>query len=168
MAVLNIQNVAVRGMSACVPPLTEATKDIEFYTGKEAENVEASTGVIRKHIVADSGITGADLCLRAAEKLLDELDWEKDSIDLIVNVTQTSDYVNHPNVFVIHEKLGLKKDCMSLDIYHGCPGWVIGLMTASSLLSSGTMRRCLLLDGDNISSMQWALDHESRPRCNGY
>lgn len=163
MAVLSIQNVAVRGMSACVPPHTEATRDIEFYTGKEAENVEASTGVIRKHIVADSGITGADLCLRAAEKLLDELGWEKDSIDLIVNVTQTSDYVNHPNVFVIHEKLGLKKDCMSLDIYHGCPGWVIGLMTASSLLSSGTMRRCLLLDGDNISSMQWALDHESRP-----
>ena len=25
------------------------------------------------------------------------------------------------------------------------------------------MRRCLLLVGDNISSMQWALDHESRP-----
>lgn len=164
MALLNIPHVAVRGMAACVPPQTESTHDIEFYaTPEEAANVEATTGVVRKHLVKDSGITAADLCIRAAERLLEELGWERDSIDLIVNVTQTPDYINHPNVFVEHERLGLKKECMSLDIYHGCPGWVVGMMSATSLISSGTMRRCLLLDGDIISSMQWALDHESRP-----
>ena len=164
MALLNTPHVAVRGMAACVPPQTESTRDIEFYTTpEEAANVEATTGVVRKHLVKDSGITAADLCIRAAERLLDELGWERDSIDLIVNVTQTPNYINHPNAFVEHERLGLKKECMSLDIYHGCPGWVIGMMSASSLVSFGTMRRCLLLDGDIISSMQWALDHESRP-----
>lgn len=164
MALLTIPHVAIRGMAACVPPQTEATRDIEFYaTQEEAAQVEAATGVVRKHIVKDSGITGADLCIRAAERLLDALGWERDSIDLIVNVTQTPDYINHPNVFVAHERLGLKRDCMSLDLYHGCPGWVIGMMSATSLLCHGTMKRCLLLDGDNISSMQWALDHESRP-----
>lgn len=164
MALVDIQHVAIRGMAACVPSQTEATRDIEFYaTPEEAANVEATTGVVRKHVVKDSGVTGADLCIRAAERLLDDLGWERDSIDLIVNVTQTSDYINHPNVFVAHERLGLKKECMSLDLYHGCPGWVVGMMSATSLLSHGTMCRCLLLDGDNISSMQWALDHESRP-----
>lgn len=164
MALLNIPHVAIRGMAACVPPQTENTRDIEFYnTPEEAANVEATTGVVRKHMVKDSGITAADLCIRAAERLLDELGWERDSIDLIVNVTQTPDYLNHPNAFVEHERLGLKKECMSLDIYHGCPGWVIGMMSATSLISFGTMRRCLLLDGDNVSLMQWALDHESRP-----
>lgn len=161
---LTIPHVAIRGMAASVPPQTEATRDIEFYTtSEEAANVEATTGVVRKHVVKDSGVTGADLCIRAAERLLDDLGWERDSIDLIVNVTQTPDYINHPNVFVAHERLGLKKECMSLDLYHGCPGWVVGMMSASSLVSFGTMRRCLLLAGDNISSMQWALDHESRP-----
>lgn len=164
MALLTVPHVAIRGIAACVPPQTEATRDIEFYTTpEEAANVESTTGVIRKHVVKDSGVTGADLCIRAAEHLLNDLGWERDSIDLIVNVTQTSDYINHPNVFVAHERLGLKKDCMSLDLYHGCPGWVVGMMSATSLVSYGTMRRCLLLDGDNISSMQWALDHESRP-----
>lgn len=164
MATLRVPHVAIRGIAACVPPDTEATRDIEFYaTPEEAANVEATTGVVRRYIVADSGITGADLCIRAAERLLDEIGWERESIDLIVNVTQTPDYINHPNVFVAHERLGLKKECMSLDIYHGCPGWVVGLMSASSLLSHGGMHRCLMLDGDNISSMQWALDRESRP-----
>lgn len=161
---LSVSHVTIRGMAACVPPQTDATRDIEFYaTPEEAANVEVMTGVLRKHVVMDSGITGADLCIRAAERLIDDLGWERDSIDLIVNVTQTSDYINHPNVFVAHERLGLKKDCMSLDLYHGCPGWVVGMMSATSLLSHGTMRRCLLLVGDNISSMHWALDHESRP-----
>ena len=164
MALLTIPHVAVRGMAACVPRFTEATRDIEFYASpEEAAKVEETTGVVRKHVVKDSGVTGGDLCIRAAERLLDDLGWERDSIDLIVNVTQTPDYINHPNVFIAHERLGLKKDCMSLDIYHGCPGWVVGLMSASSLICHGTMLRCLLLDGDNISSMQWGLDHESRP-----
>lgn len=163
MAMLSIPHVAIRGMAACVPPETEETRNIEFYTPEEADKVVESTGVIRKHIVGNTGITGADLCTRAAEVLMERMGWEPESIDLLVNVTQTSDFINHPNVFVIHERLGLKKDCVCLDLYHGCPGWVMGMMTATSLMSHGTMCRCLLLDGDNISSMQWALDHESRP-----
>lgn len=162
MAFLKIPNVAIRGMSACVPPKIERTRDIPFYSADEVEKVIASTGVERKHIVSD-GITASDLCLKAGERLLDELGWERDSIDLICNVTQTSDYTNHPNAFVLHEKLGLKNDCMTLDLYHGCPGWVIGLSTAAALVCQGSIRRALLLDGDNISSIQYGQDRESRP-----
>lgn len=163
MAYLKIENVAIKGISACVPPKVEENRDIPFYTPEEAEKVIESTGVERKHIVADSGITASDLCLKASEKLLDDLGWARDSIDLICNVTQTSDYTNHPNVFVLHEKLGLKNDCMSLDLYHGCPGWVIGLSTVASLVSQGYLKRALLLDGDNITSVQYGQDRESRP-----
>ena len=121
-----------------------------------------TTGVERKHIVID-GQTASDLCFRACEELLEKLNWERDSIDLICNVTQTSDYINHPNVFVLHDKLGLKNDCMSLDLYHGCPGWVVGLSTVVSLMSHGSVKRALLLDGDNISSLQYGQDREGRP-----
>lgn len=163
MALLNIPHISIRGMSACVPPKIEETKDIKFYTADEAAKVIEKTGVERKHIVADSGITASDLCFKAADRLISELGWERDSIDLLCNVTQTSDYITHPNVFVLHDKLGLKKECMSLDLYHGCPGWAVGLMTASSLLSHGAIKRCILLDGDTSSAMQYAMDHESRP-----
>lgn len=163
MAFLKIPNVAIRGISACVPPFVEENREIPFYTKDEAEKVIESTGVERKHVVANSGITASDLCLKACEKLIEELGWERDSIDMICNVTQTSDYTNHPNVFVLHEKLGLNNDCMSLDLYHGCPGWVIGLSSAAALLSLGSMKRALLVDGDNITSMQVPLDRESRP-----
>lgn len=162
MAFLSIPNVAIKGMSACVPSFIEENKDVSFYTPEEAEKVIETTGVERKHVV-NNGITASDLCLRATERLLDELGWERDTVDLICNVTQTSDYINHPNVFVLHDKLGLKNDCMSLDIYHGCPGWVVGLSTVASLMSHGSIKRALLLDGDNITSIQYEQDREGRP-----
>ena len=162
MAFLSIPNVAIKGMSACVPSCIEENKDVPLYTPEEAKKVIETTGVERKHIVTDSQ-TACDLCLRACEELLEKLSWERDSVDLICNVTQTSDYINHPNVFVLHDKLGLKNDCMSLDLYHGCPGWVVGLSTVVSLMSHGSIKRALLLDGDNISSLQYGQDREGRP-----
>lgn len=162
MAFLSIPNVAIKGISACVPPFVEENKDIPFYTPDEAEKVIETTGVERKHVVRN-GITASDLCLKASERLLEKLGWDRDSIDLICNVTQTSDYINHPNVFVLHDKLGLKNECMSLDLYHGCPGWVVGLSTVASLVSHGSIKRALLLDGDNITSIQYAQDREGRP-----
>lgn len=162
MAFLKIPNVSIRGISACVPPFVEENRDIPFYTPEEAEKVIESTGVERKHKVSD-GITASDLCLKACEKLIENLGWERDSIDLICNVTQTSDYTNHPNVFVLHEKLGLNNECMAIDLFHGCPGWVIGLSSAAALVSLGSIKRALLVDGDNITSIQGKLDRESRP-----
>jgi 3-oxoacyl-[acyl-carrier-protein] synthase-3 len=162
MAFLKIPNVVIRGISACVPPKVEENRDIPFYTPEEAEKVIDSTGVERKHIVSD-GITNSDLCLKACEKLLDVMGWERESIDAICNVTQTSDYINHPNVFLLHEKLELTEDCLALDVYHGCPGWVVGLSALSSMMSRGSIKRALLVDGDNITSVQYRQDRESRP-----
>lgn len=137
MPYLKVNNVAIRGISACVPPKVEENISLPIYATKEdAEKVIATTGVERKHIVSD-GITASDLCLQAAQKLIEELDWDKDSIDALCFVTQTPDYINQPNSFTIHDRLNLKEDCMFLDLYHGCPGWVMGLQTLSALMQVG-------------------------------
>ena len=86
MAFLSIPNVAIKGMSACVPSCIEENKDVPLYTPEEAEKVIETTGVERKHIVTDSQ-TASDLCFRACEELLEKLSWDRDSIDLICNVT---------------------------------------------------------------------------------
>ena len=139
MAFLKIPDVAIKGISACVPPKVEENRDIPFYTPEEADKVIESTGVERKHVVSD-GITGSDLCLKAAEVLLEELGWERNSVEAICYVTQTPDYSSPPTVFVMHDKLELSNDCLAIDLNHGCPGWVMGLATLSSLMSYGTIR----------------------------
>ena len=162
MAFVKIPNVAIRGVAACVPPKIEEVKDLPFYAEGEAADVMTTTGVERKHVVSE-GMTGSDLCLKATEELLEKLGWERESIDAICYVTQTPDFTSPPTVFVMHDKLNLSEHCMAVDINHGCPGWVVGLNSLASLMSHGSIKRALLLDGDNITVTQYAMDRESRP-----
>lgn len=162
MAFLKIENVAIKGLSACVPPFVEENKDIPFYTPEEAEQIVTATGIERRHI-AGPDICVSDLCFRAAERLLNELDWEKDSIDLLALCTQNPDYRNQPTSFLVHERLGLQDSAMCLDFFHGCPGWVMSLSSVSSMIAAGKIKRVLLLVGDTVSKDQNQASRESRP-----
>lgn len=163
MAFLRISNVSIRGISACVPPKVEENRDLPFYsTLDEAEQVMQAIGIERRH-VATTDIAVSDLCTKAADALISELGWEKDSIDLIAVVTQNPDYLNHPTSFVVHDRLGLPESTMCIDFYHGCPGWVVGLSSVAPMLSNGSIKRALLLDGDTVSKDQDASNREERP-----
>lgn len=162
MAFLKVENVAIRGISACVPPHIEENKDIPFYAPGEAESVIAATGIERRHI-AGPNICVSDLCTQAAEKLIAELGWEKESIDVLALCTQTADYRNHPTSFLVHECLGLPESTMCVDYFHGCPGWVTSLGGVSSLITKSGIKRVLLLVGDTVSKDQNKASHESYP-----
>lgn len=162
MAFLKVENVAIKGISACVPPSVEENKDIPFYAPGEAEQIIAATGIERRHI-AGPDICVSDLCFKAAERLIEELGWDKDSIDLLALCTQNPDYRNQPTSFLVHERLSLKESVMCLDFFHGCPGWVMSLSSVSSMLSAGGIKRALLLVGDTVSKDQNQASHESRP-----
>lgn len=163
MAFLKTEKVAIRGISGCVPSNVEENIDLPFYQSKEeASHVIEATGIERRHI-APEHITASDLCLKAASKLIEELGWEKDSIDLLAFCTQNPDYINHPNSFVIHEKLGLPESTICLDFFHGCPGWVTTLSAVSQILMNGNIKRALILDGDTVSKDQDASNREERP-----
>lgn len=162
MAFLEIHNVAIRGISACVPKNVEENKDLPFYAPGEAEQVIAATGIERRHVTTPEQ-TASDLGLGAAEKLIDALGWEKETIDLLAFCTQNPDYQNHPNSFLVHEKLGLLERTMCLDFYHGCPGWVVSLSAVSSMLSSGVIKRAIFIDSDTVTKDYEKGNREERP-----
>ena len=162
MAFLEIHNVAIRGISACVPKNVEENKDLPFYAPGEAEQVIAATGIERRHVTT-SEQTASDLGLGAAEKLIEALGWERETIDLLAFCTQNPDYQNHPNSFVVHEKLGLPERTICLDFYHGCPGWVVSLSAVSSMLSSGVIRRAIFVDSDTVTKDYDNGNREERP-----
>ena len=104
MAFLDVSHVAIRGISACVPPKVEENISLPLYSSsEEANKVIEMTGVERKHIMSD-GITASDLCLSAAKQLIKDLGWEPESIDGVCYVTQTPDYINQPDSFLIHDQ----------------------------------------------------------------
>lgn len=163
MAFLKVENVAIRGISGCVPRNVEENRDMPFYSSiEEAEQVIAAIGITKRHVTTAEQ-TASDLCLKAADTLIENLGWEKESIDLLAFCTQNPDYVNHPNSFVVHEQMGLPESTMCLDFYHGCPGWVVSLSSVASMISKGMVKRAILLVGDTVSKDQDASNREERP-----
>ncbi|MCF0186793.1 MAG: ketoacyl-ACP synthase III, partial [Bacteroidaceae bacterium] len=162
MAYIKAEKVAIRGFSGCVPANVEENIDLPFYAPGEAEQVIEKIGIVRRH-VATPDITVADMCFKAAEKLIEELGWEKDSIDLLALCTQCPDYLNQPTSFLVHDELELPESTMCMDFYHGCPGWVVSLASVCNLVSTGQIKRAILLDGDSVTKDGTPNNREERP-----
>ena len=144
-----LRHVSVSGMSACVPRDIDEVAAYPAFDEKAAKKFVRSTGIERRH-KADSDTCTSDLCLTAAERLLDELRWEKDSISLLVFVSQTPDYRLPATSCILQDRLGLSKDCATVDVSNGCSGWVYGLNVCASMLSASEGKRALLLAGDTL------------------
>lgn len=160
MAFLNVKNVSIKGISACVPSRKENTEEIYKWDG--ASSFIESTGIAARRRANDS-VTSADLCIAATEKLIDDLKWEKFEIESLVFVSQTPDYILPATSCVIQQRLGLSKECYTLDISLGCSGWVYALSVIASLLQNGTIKKGLLLAGDTITKICSPNDKSTYP-----
>lgn len=86
MAFIDIPNVVVKGFSACVPPDIDENINYSLLTEEERAKVISSIGVERKRVAKDN-VSASDLCYKAAEKLIEELHWDKNDIGCLIFVS---------------------------------------------------------------------------------
>ena len=152
MSYLRINNVQIKGIAACVPERVEENRDYTLLSREEIEKYIATTGIERRHCaVHDGSICTSDLCQKAAEKLLADLGWDKSEVELLVFVSHTTDYRLPATACVLQDKMGLPTSCMAFDVTLGCQGYLYGLGIAANLLSSGTIKKALLMVGNTQS-----------------
>lgn len=148
MAFLHYSNVRIAGIAAGVPKIVKSNLTDEENISKEytPEDYVKTTGVIERHV--SKTLCTSDLCYAAAEKLIEELKWDKSEIGAIVFVSQTADYFLPATACILQERLGLSKECYATDCALGCSGWVYGLSQVMGLLCTGEIKKALLLVGD--------------------
>lgn len=140
----------IAGLAAAVPVWRSSPDEDRALFGGDLERVTASTGVQQRRVARDRLCT-SDLCTSAAEALLNELRWERSSIQGLIVVTQTPDYALPATACVVHSRLGLGKGCAAFDVGLGCSGYVYGLLLAAQMAATGTAERVMLLVGDTIT-----------------
>lgn len=145
MAYLSINNVRIAGFSTGVPKQVLSNEVVESEQYSASAFID-STGV-KNHRVSDK-YTAGDLCYWAAEKLIADLEWNKNEIEAIIFVSQHADYILPATACILQDRLGLSKECYTADLSLGCSGWVYGLSTIMSLVSGGTIKKALLMSGD--------------------
>ena len=148
MATFSVSGAAVRGIATSVPQTRfNNITDTKTLPAEEVRKIVAMAGVVERRVAGDT-ITSSDLCYEAATALLQDLDWSPDSVDALVMVTQTPDYLMPSSSCLVHRRLGLSDRCAAFDVGLGCSGYVYGLWLSAMMLNGGDIRRVLLLHGE--------------------
>jgi len=147
MAIFSIPDIRIAGIAASVPEKEVATGDYELLSEKEREFFTKTVGV-EKRRVAEPGMATSDLSFAAAKKLLEELNWDAEEVELLIFVSQSRDYLIPATAGILQDKLGLPKTCVALDISLGCSGYVYGLSVMGRMMSGGAIKKGLFLVGD--------------------
>jgi len=151
-------------------------KSIEYYLPPKIENgnslikdnpdwciedIEKKTGIKTRHISAP-GQTVTDMAALASEKLFDS-GVDKKSIDSIILVTQSPDYVLPTSSCILQDRLGLTKACVAYDVNLGCSGFIYALAIESALIESHLINRGIIVCSEKYTQYIDKSDRTCRP-----
>ncbi len=161
MAFITFKNIGITGVSACVPK--EVIKNINYkdlVTDKELNKIIKTTGIYERRF-ARNNICSSDLCFEAAKTLIQDMNIDRKSIDMLIFLSQTPDYKIPATAPILQDRLGLPNSTGSFDINLACSGYVYGLSTAFSYVSQEGINKVLLLVGDTLSKVLSSKDRST-------
>ena len=142
-------NVKIGGIACAVPNNKVMTDYYKPFFGEAAvDRFKKATGIDGRYI-SDGKQTVSDLSFVAAEAIIKAKGLSGNDIDAVFLITQTPDYNRPSTAYLLHKRLGIRKDCLVFDINLGCSGFVNGVYVAAGLIESGTIERALVLVGDS-------------------
>lgn len=162
MAAFSVNDIAIKGISCCVPKNKELNVDLEILTQEEIQKFIEATGVEERRIVTKE-ICTSDLCCEAAEKLIKDLNWQKNEIEILVFVSQTADYILPVSAAILQDRLGLSTNCIAFDVPLGCSGYVYGISIIAGMMKAAGLKKGLLLAGDTSSKLLSKTDKSTVP-----
>ena len=148
MAITSTKNARIRAVTSCVPGKKfDNLEDASEFSKEEVQKVVRMAGVKTRYL-ADDTVCSSDLCLAAAKDVLRKLNWEPESVDALIFVTQSPDYFLPSTACLIHRDLGLASNCTAFDVGLGCSGYPYGIWLASMMLQGPGFSRVLVLHGE--------------------
>lgn len=162
MATFSVNSISIKGISCCVPKNMERNIDLDILTQEEIQKFVEATGVEERRI-ATKEICTSDLCCEAAEKLIKDLNWQKEEIEILVFVSQTADYILPVSAAILQDRLGLSTNCIAFDVPLGCSGYVYGISIIAGMMKATGLKKGLLLAGDTSSKLLSKTDKSTVP-----
>jgi len=153
---VNIQNI-----SYYLPEIVETNDDLHRDNPEwDIEKITEKTGILKRY-KSDKNQTALDMGYLSAKELL--RDFDSESIDSLIFVTQSPDYILPTSACILQDKLNLPSHCLAFDINLGCSGFVYALSVAGSLIETGLSDNTIIICSDTYSKYIHSSDRTNRP-----
>ena len=143
-----MQGINIRAVAHYVPPQIVTNDQISTWVDTSDEWIFQRTGISQRHM--SNGENTSDLCIKAAEILLQQTKLTSDDIDLILVTTVTPDYLSPSVACIVQGAIGAG-NAFAMDINAACTGFVYGLSVAHKYLASEQCRNVMLLGADVLT-----------------
>jgi len=161
MALLTFNDIGIKGITAAVPRQIINNYEFDLYFKKEdIKEIVDKIGVKERRFAGEKTCS-SDLCHAAAEKLIDDMNINRNEIDLLIFISQTPDYRMPATSVILQERLKLPVSTITFDINLGCSAFLYGLSVAFSMINAGGIRKALILDGETRSKVYSLKDRKT-------
>jgi 3-oxoacyl-[acyl-carrier-protein] synthase-3 len=151
-------STTILGLAAVLPAGVLDNEQIAHRFGERAIASAVKMSGIQVRRVASCVQQASDLALTAAERLLQQMEFDRSLIDLLMFVSQTPDYKIPTTASVLHGKLGLRESCATFDVNQACSAYPYSLSIAHSMIASGIARYALIINADALTKLIHPLD----------
>lgn len=150
MGYSKFNHVKVTGISLIIPDIQKnIDDDIHFFNNNENKLKRAKKIIgYGNRYYSPNNVTATDLGEAAAKDLLENLNIDINSIDLIIFASSMQDYFAPSSSYILHNRLGLPKTCAAFDIPHGCPAYIYAMNIGSTFIESRVCNKVLVIAGD--------------------
>lgn len=148
---MNNYSVGITGVGKYIPEDVLTNYDLSKMVDTTHEWIVERTGIHERRI-AKGDIAASDLGTEAARAALADANVKPEEIDLIIVATTTADHAFPSTACIIQKDLGLT-NAAAFDLSAACSGFVYGLATASSFISSGAYENILVIGTEVFSKI---------------
>ena len=134
----------IAGTGRYLPERIMTNFDLEKIVDTTDEWIRTRTGVERRHVVEEDQTT-SDMCVRSAQKAMDDAGVTPADIDMVITGTTSPDVV-FPNVSsIIQHRLGIPA-CPAFSLEAACSSFIYALTVADKFIKTGEAK-CVLVTG---------------------
>jgi len=154
-------NAYIKAISYYVPETIVSNADIvKDFPDWSEQKISVKIGINQRYISKE--LTAGDMAERAANKLFEEYNIDRSTIDAIILCTQSPDHFLPTTACLLQDKLNLPTNIAAFDFNLGCSGFVYGLGIAKGLISAGISKNILFLTSETYNKYIHSKDRGNR------
>ena len=156
----NIHGVKITALGTYVPERLLTNADLEKLVETNDQWILERTGIKQRHLVAPGEAT-SDMCVKAAQKVLDERGIAATEIECIIVATVTPDMMFPATACLVQDRIGAK-GAWGFDLSAACSGFLYALQTGAQFIATGAHKKVLVIGADTMSSI---INYQDRATC---